>query len=57
MSRLRRFFGKLNPRKYETKSQSPDRRRAAQKISPLHPTLAIVLGSGFHHALTELRAA
>ncbi len=28
-----------------------------QKISPLRPTLAIVLGSGFHHALTELRVA
>jgi hypothetical protein len=28
-----------------------------KKISPLRPTLAIVLGSGFHHALTELRAA
>ena len=26
-----------------------------QKISSLRPTLAIVLGSGFHHALTELR--
>jgi purine-nucleoside phosphorylase len=26
-----------------------------KKISPLRPTLAIVLGSGFHHALAELR--
>src|ERR1035437_5092210 len=26
-----------------------------KKISPLRPMLAIVLGSGFHHALTELR--
>ena len=26
-----------------------------KKISQLRPTLAIVLGSGFHHALTELR--
>ena len=26
-----------------------------KRISPLRPTLAIVLGSGFHHALTELR--
>lgn len=26
------------------------------KFSPLRPSLAIVLGSGFHHALTELRA-
>ena len=26
-----------------------------QKISPLRPVLAIVLGGGFHHALTELR--
>src|SRR5476651_279930 len=28
-----------------------------KKNSPLRPTLAIVLGSGFHHALTELRVA
>jgi purine-nucleoside phosphorylase len=28
-----------------------------KKISPLRPTLAIVLGSGFHHALAELRVA
>jgi purine-nucleoside phosphorylase len=28
-----------------------------KKVSPLRPTLAIVLGSGFHHALTELRGA
>jgi purine-nucleoside phosphorylase len=27
-----------------------------KKISPLRPALAVVLGSGFHHALTELRA-
>src|SRR5271155_4275219 len=26
-----------------------------KKFSPLRPTLAIVLGSGFHHTLTELR--
>ena len=26
-----------------------------KKVSTLRPTLAIVLGSGFHHALTELR--
>jgi hypothetical protein len=26
-----------------------------EKISPLRPTLAIVLGGKFHHALTELR--
>src|SRR5580693_8170421 len=26
-----------------------------KKVSALRPTLAIVLGSGFHHALTELR--
>ncbi len=26
-----------------------------KKLSPLRPTLAIVLGSGFHHVLTELR--
>src|SRR5471030_1600898 len=28
-----------------------------KKFSPLRPALAIVLGSGFHHALTELRVA
>jgi purine-nucleoside phosphorylase len=28
-----------------------------KKTSPLRPTLAVVLGSGFHHALTELRVA
>ena len=28
-----------------------------KKVSRLRPTLAIVLGSGFHHALTELRVA
>ena len=28
-----------------------------KKMSPLRPTLAIVLGSGFHHVLTELRVA
>ena len=26
-----------------------------KKVSPLRPTLAVVLGSGFHHALAELR--
>ncbi len=26
-----------------------------KKVSPLRPKLAVVLGSGFHHALTELR--
>jgi purine-nucleoside phosphorylase len=26
-----------------------------KKVSPLRPTMAIMLGSGFHHALTELR--
>jgi purine-nucleoside phosphorylase len=26
-----------------------------EKVSPLRPKLAIILGSGFHHALTELR--
>jgi purine-nucleoside phosphorylase len=40
--------------------KNPDVKVAAmrlKKISPLRPTLAIVLGSGFHHALTELRVA
>jgi purine-nucleoside phosphorylase len=38
--------------------QQPDPRAAAarlKKLSPLRPTLAIVLGSGFHHVLSELR--
>jgi purine-nucleoside phosphorylase len=37
---------------------SPHPRRAASRLkaaSRLRPTLAIVLGSGFHHTLTELR--
>ena len=28
-----------------------------KKLSPLRPTLAIVLGSGFHHVLTGLRVS
>jgi purine-nucleoside phosphorylase len=39
--------------------KSPNPQAAAvrlQKASSLRPTLAIVLGSGFHHALAELRA-
>src|SRR6266705_3332472 len=28
-----------------------------KKLSPLRPTLAIVLGSGFHHVLTELETS
>ncbi|HEY1717042.1 MAG TPA: hypothetical protein VGH42_01960 [Verrucomicrobiae bacterium] len=34
--------------------KSPNPQTAAarlKKVSPLRPTLAIVLGSGFHHAL------
>jgi len=37
---------------------SPNPQRAAERLkktSRLRPTLAIVLGSGFHHVLTELR--
>jgi purine-nucleoside phosphorylase len=38
------------------KKQSPEIAAARlKKNSPLRPALAIVLGSGFHHALTELR--
>jgi purine-nucleoside phosphorylase len=38
--------------------QTPQTAAARLKIcSPLRPTLAIVLGSGFHHALMELRVA
>jgi purine-nucleoside phosphorylase len=40
------------------KSNSPlQAAERLKKISPLRPTLAIVLGSGFHHVLTELRVA
>jgi purine-nucleoside phosphorylase len=38
--------------------QQPDPRTAAarlQKLSRLRPTLAIVLGSGFHHVLSQLK--
>jgi purine-nucleoside phosphorylase len=38
--------------------QQPDPRTAAARLtrlSPLRPTLALVLGSGFHHVLSELR--
>ena len=38
------------------KSSNPQTAAAQlKKVSRLRPTLAIVLGSGFHHALTELR--
>jgi purine-nucleoside phosphorylase len=39
------------------KSETDPKTAAARlkKVSQLRPTLAIVLGSGFHHALTELR--
>jgi purine-nucleoside phosphorylase len=38
------------------KAASPQTAAARlKKVSPLRPTLAIVLGSGFHHVLTELR--
>jgi len=39
-------------------NDSPNPQAAAarlKKVSPLRPTLAIVLGSGFHHVLNELR--
>ena len=39
-----------------SKMQSPQTAAARLKqLSPLRPRLAIVLGSGFHHVLTELR--
>ena len=40
--------------------RQPDPRTAAarlKRLCELRPTLAIVLGSGFHHVLSELRAA
>jgi purine-nucleoside phosphorylase len=53
----RKSSGKIKAVK---KSDSANPQTAAarlKKMSPLRPTLAIVLGSGFHHALTELRVA
>ena len=38
--------------------QQPDPRAAAarlKQLSPMRPTLAVVLGSGFHHVVSELR--
>jgi purine-nucleoside phosphorylase len=36
-------------------SNSENAAARLKKLSPLRPTLAIVLGSGFHHVLTELK--
>jgi len=41
--------------KFDISSQTTAAR--LKKLSLLRPTLAIVLGSGFHHALTELRVS
>ncbi len=35
--------------------KSSNRRRAAKKLSPLLPTLAIVLGSSLYHAVRKAR--
>jgi hypothetical protein len=40
-----------------TSSSSQTAAAWLKKFSPLRPTLAIAPGSGFHHALTELRVA
>jgi purine-nucleoside phosphorylase len=46
----------MNALSATSKMQSPQTAAARlKKISPLRPTLAIVLGSGFHHVLSELR--
>ena len=46
----------MNALSATSKMQSPQTAAARlKKISPLRPTLAIVLGSGYHHVLTELR--
>src|SRR5450432_3800926 len=46
----------MNASSATSEMQNPQTAAARlQKVSPLRPTLAIVLGSGFHHALTELR--
>src|ERR1019366_5235050 len=48
----------MNASSATSKMQNPQTAAARlQKVSPLRPTLAIVLGSGFHHVLTELRVA
>jgi purine-nucleoside phosphorylase len=45
-----------NASSVNTKRQNPQAAAARlKKASPLRPTLAIVLGSGFHHVLAELR--
>jgi purine-nucleoside phosphorylase len=41
--------------KVSTKATPQTAAAKLKKVSKLRPTLAIVLGSGFHHALTELR--
>jgi purine-nucleoside phosphorylase len=44
----------------QSESESATPQTASERLkknSPLRPTLAIVLGSGFHHALAELRVA
>src|ERR1035437_3062325 len=55
------MMNKILQIKFSTKTMNlPNPQTAAarlKKISPLRPRLAIVLGSGFHHALTELRVA
>jgi len=46
------------PRGERVASRQPDPRTAAarlKKLSRLRPTLGLVLGSGFHHVLSELR--
>src|ERR1035437_1321528 len=53
------MMNKILQIKFSTKTMNlPNPKTAAARLkknSPLRPTLAIVLGSGFHHALTELR--
>src|SRR5450759_1274030 len=52
------MMNKILQIKFSTKTMNlPNPNTAAarlKQVSPLRPTLAIVLGSGFHHALTEL---
>ncbi len=48
-------FGQNRNVNVSTKANPQAAAARLKKVSPLRPTLAIVLGSGFHHVLTELR--
>ena len=49
------MFGQNRNVKVSTNATPQAAAAGLKKVSKLRPTLALVLGSGFHHALTELR--